>query len=336
MSAVPSPTPPSLPAHASGYPDQTAELRARVLDWFAQNARDLPWRAPATSPWGVLVSEVMAQQTPVGRVAPRWVEWMARWPGPRELAAAPIMDVLRAWDRLGYPQRALRLAASARVVVEQWDGELPRTEVELRTLPGVGEYTAAAVVAFAYGERAVVLDTNVRRVLARLVGGVALPAPSLTRAERNRAAALLPGDPATSARWNIALMEFGALVCRAATPDCAACPVRSQCAWRAAGYPADTHAPRRRPQAWHGTDRQVRGRVMALLREAGDAPVPASVVRSTLADVAEGQLERALAGLVADGLAAHVAPDGAGAGVDAGHGADAGQRLDAGSYTLPS
>lgn len=228
MPALPSPTPPRAQrgADAGRDADSLASLHTRLIAWFEANARELPWREAGTTPWGVLVSEVMSQQTPVSRVAPRWLDWMQRWPGPHELAVASTTDVLRAWDRLGYPRRALRLVACARAVVERWGGELPRTEADLRSLPGIGEYTAAAVVAFAYRGRAVVLDTNVRRVLARLLGGEALPAPSLTRAERDRAADVLPADPATSARWNIALMEDSVRSC-AGRPARRARPARS-------------------------------------------------------------------------------------------------------------
>ena len=157
------------------------------MTWYDAHARDLPWRRPGTTPWEVLVSEVMSQQTPVARVVPAWQEWMRRWPGPAELAQAPTAAVLRVWGRLGYPRRALRLIECARSVVEQHGGVLPDDLDALLALPGVGEYTAGAVLAFAHGRRALVLDTNVRRVLARAVGGQALPAPSLNRAERERA-----------------------------------------------------------------------------------------------------------------------------------------------------
>ncbi|GAA1975743.1 A/G-specific adenine glycosylase [Isoptericola halotolerans] len=275
------------------------ELVERVTAWFGDAARDLPWRAADRTPWGVLVSEVMLQQTPVVRVEPVWREWMRRWPTPADLAAAPTADVLRAWGRLGYPRRALRLADCARAVVERHDGEVPRDEDALRALPGVGEYTAAAVRAFAFGRRAVVVDTNVRRVQARAVTGVALPAPSYTAAERRLAASLVPDDDATAARWAAASMELGALVCTARVPHCDDCPLRTTCAWRLAGFPADEHAARRRTQAWEGTDRQVRGRVMAALRGA-ESPVH----RALLADAGPpDQLDRCLAGLVEDGLA---------------------------------
>jgi A/G-specific adenine glycosylase len=274
-------------------------LRDTVAAWFETAARGLPWRASDRTPWGVLVSEVMLQQTPVARVEPAWRAWMTRWPDPADLAAASTADVLRAWDRLGYPRRALRLQECARALVEQHGGNVPDDEAALRALPGVGEYTAAAVRAFAFGRRSVVADTNVRRVLARAVTGVALPAPTFTAAERAVAAALAPEDDADAARWAAASMELGATVCTARSPDCGACPVRGLCAWRAAGHPPDALAHRRRTQAWHGTDRQVRGRIMALLREPDGA-----VARERLLLVADdrAQADRCLASLVEDGL----------------------------------
>ena len=276
-----------------------AALCEPVLAWFDEHARDLPWRAPDRTAWGVLVSEVMLQQTPVARVEPAWRAWMARWPEPADLAAASTADVLRAWDRLGYPRRALRLQECARAIVERHDGVVPTGEEALLALPGVGAYTAAAVTAFAHGRRSVVLDTNVRRVIARTVTGVALPAPTQTAAEVRDAAALVPHDDATAARWAAASMELGALVCTARAPRCERCPVVHLCAWHAAGRPPDEHAARRRPQTFAGTDRQVRGRVMALLREA-IGPVPAAAVDAVWSDAR--QLARCVDALVADGL----------------------------------
>lgn len=271
-----------------------------LLAWFGSHGRDLPWRAPGISPWGVLVSEVMLQQTPVARVLPRWTEWMRRWPTPADVAAAPSAEVLRVWDRLGYPRRALRLQRAAAMICAEHGGQVPDSEHQLRRLPGVGEYTAAATLAFAFRRRAVVLDTNVRRVLERYAGGGALPPPTLTAAERDRAAALLPDDDPTSAQWNAALMELGALVCTARTPRCGQCPLASSCTWRAAGRPPDTHAHRRRSQPWDGTDRQARGRIMAALR-AARAPIPEGDLTGLWPDAA--QRRRAVRGLMADGLA---------------------------------
>ncbi len=290
-----------------------APAAADVVAWYRAHARDLPWREPGTTAYGILVSEVMSQQTPVSRVAPAWQEWMRRWPTPAGLASAPTAEVLRVWGRLGYPRRALRLIEAARAVVERHDGELPEDLDALLALPGVGEYTAGAVLAFARGRRALVLDTNVRRVLARAGGGEALPAPSLTRAERERARALLPAGDAEAAEWSVAVMELGALVCTARDPRCEECPWREQCAWLASGRPADEHAARRRTQAWHGTDRQARGLVMAQLRAADDGeaiPREALLAAASVAGAHRGeaadpaQPARALAGLLAAGLIA--------------------------------
>lgn len=274
-------------------------LVAPVLAWFDEHARDLPWRAADRTAWGVLVSEVMLQQTPVARVEPLWSGWMLRWPEPADLAAASTAEVLRAWDRLGYPRRALRLQECARVVVEQHDGVLPADQDALLALPGVGTYTAAAVLAFAHGRHAVVVDTNVRRVLARTLQGVALPPPHLTAGELDRAGRLVPVADARAARWNAAVMELGALVCTARSPRCTACPVEQRCAWRSAGMPPDELAHRRRAQPWDGTDRQARGRLMAVLRHT-PGPVPATELAAVV--TGDGQRDRALAGLVADGL----------------------------------
>lgn len=268
--------------------------------WYRDHARDLPWRAADRTPWGVLVSEVMLQQTPVSRVEPVWREWLARWPGPADLAVTDVAEVLRAWGRLGYPRRALRLHAAAGVVVERHGGQVPDDEAALRDLPGVGAYTAAAVRAFAFGRRAVVLDTNVRRVLARALGGGALPPPHLTAAESATADALLPDDDAAAARTCAALMELGALVCTSRAPGCAACPLSGTCAWLAGGRPPDAHAQRRRRQPWQGTDRQARGQVLAALRAATG---PVAVVDLAWPDAA--QLGRCVVALAADGLVVH-------------------------------
>lgn len=292
-------TGPRTPLTTLAGPDPHADLRDAVGRWFVANARDLPWRRDDCSPWGVLVSEVMLQQTPVVRVEPAWRAWMERWPEPADLAAASTADVLRAWGRLGYPRRALRLQDCARAVVERHAGRVPQDADALLALPGVGEYTAAAVSAFAHGRRAVVVDTNVRRVLARAVSGTALPAPSYTAAERRLATQVAPAEDADAALWAAASMELGALVCTARSPRCEACPVADRCAWRAAGSPPDEHGARRRTQAWEGTDRQARGRVMAALRGA-DGPVHREVVAGLWPDAA--QLGRCVASLVEDGL----------------------------------
>lgn len=280
-------------------------LHDRLLAWFDENGRELAWRAPGTSPWGVFVSEVMSHQTPVARVEPAWREWMQRWPRPADLAAETPGEVVRAWGRLGYPRRALRLREAAVAMVERHDGQVPEAEEALRALPGVGAYTAAAVAAFAHGRRTTVVDTNVRRVLIRLVDGRALPAPALTAAEARLAASLVPDDPAEATAWNVAVMELGALICRARGPRCGDCPVRDLCAWVAAGSPPDT-GPARRGQAWHGTDRQVRGRILQALRDA-DGPLDRPTLLALAGDPA--QADRCLGSLVEDGLLEPVSAD---------------------------
>lgn len=274
---------------------ELARLHEDVLAWFDRAARDLPWRRDP-SPWAVMVSEFMLQQTPVVRVLPVFEAWMARWPSPGDLAAELTGEAIRAWGRLGYPRRALRLHAAAVAIVEHHAGEVPRSREELLALPGVGDYTAAAVESFAFAGRAVVLDTNVRRVFARVVSGDQFPSTSVTAAERELARGLLPVDDAH--RWAAATMELGAIVCTARTPACDECPVAQLCRWRAADYPAYTGPPRR-GQSWEGTDRQCRGRLMAVLR---DAPGPVAKVALDLVWPDSTQRERALDGLIADGL----------------------------------
>jgi len=274
-------------------------LHQRILDWYAEEARDLPWRRQDSSPWGVFVSEVMLQQTPVVRVEPVWRQWMSRWPSPAALAASAPGDAVHAWGRLGYPRRALRLHAAAVAMLELHAGEVPEREDELLALPGVGTYTAAAVSAFAFGRRATVIDTNVRRVLARIVDGAAQAGPSLTRAESDLATALLPEDADASRTWSVAVMEVGALVCLARSPRCPVCPVHDLCAWQRAGRPA-YKGPARRGQSWHGTDRQCRGAILAVLR-ATQGPVTGSAVGAAWS-TDDAQRDRCLDSLIAEGL----------------------------------
>jgi A/G-specific adenine glycosylase len=278
-------------------------LHRAVLAWYDVNARDLPWRRPDRTPWGVLVSEIMLQQTPVARVLPAWTRWMGRWPAPAGLAAEAPGEAIRMWERLGYPRRALRLHAAAVAVVDRHGGEVPSSHADLLALPGVGAYTAAAVASFAFGNRHAVLDTNVRRVIARVVTGSRYPAPALTAAETALAERLLPADPTTAARWAVASMELGALVCTARAPRCDACPVAGLCRWRLDGSP-EHDGPPRRGQPYEGTDRRVRGLLLAALR-ATDAPLPLAALEAAAPDeVLRDPLQRARAldGLVADGL----------------------------------
>lgn len=269
-----------------------------VLSWYERSARDLPWRQPGTSPWAVLVSEVMLAQTPVARVEPVWRTWCARWPGPADLAATGTAEVIRAWGKLGYPRRALRLHAAATAILDRFGGTVPSSVEELETLPGIGAYTARAVAAFAFGARTPVVDTNVARVLARAEHGEPVAPPSIGRSERSAIEALLPTDPAAAARFSVAVMELGALVCTAAAPRCAECPLRSGCAWVRAGMPAYAGPPRR-TQKFAGTDRQVRGLLLDVLR---GNDFPASADRMDLVWPEPVQRRRALESLIADGL----------------------------------
>ena len=269
----------------------------RVLEWYAAHARDLPWRAPGVSSWAVLVSEIMLQQTPVSRVLPAYQAWLARWPTPAALAADAAGEAVRQWGRLGYPRRALRLHETATIVTERYAGQLPSTREELLALPGIGAYTAAAVAVFAFGRRHAVLDTNVRRVLARVETGQEFAGAQPSAAEYRLAESLLPHDEAVAARWSVAVMELGALTCTAAAPRCADCPAATACAWLAAGRPPATVRPA--VQAYEGTDRQCRGRLLAVLRDSRE-PVAQASLDAVWPDAV--QRARALDGLVADGL----------------------------------
>jgi A/G-specific adenine glycosylase len=275
----------------------TISYAAAVDSWYSAHARDLPWRRQDATPWSILVSEVMLQQTPVSRVLPAHAAWLQRWPDPGSLAMASPADAVRQWGRLGYPRRAVRLHASAGLITTRFAGEVPASADQLRTLPGVGAYTAAAVSSFAFGGRHAVLDTNVRRVLARVVTGTALPAPVPTAAERQLAERLLPADGQLAARWSVGVMELGALVCTANRPRCGDCPLAGECTWVRRGRPAPAH--RRASPGYHGSDRHCRGQLLAVLR-AAPGPVAADVLAAAWPDAA--QRSRALDGLIDDGL----------------------------------
>lgn len=290
--------------------EAAAALHAAVLRWYDVNARDLPWRQPDATAWAVLVSEVMLQQTPVARVLPAYSGWLERFPTPAALAAAPTGEAVRQWGRLGYPRRALRLHAAAVQCVHNHGGEVPTGLDALLALPGLGVYSARAVASFAHGQRHAVVDSNVRRVLARAVDGQAEAGPPSAARDLRAGQALLPHDAGAAARWGAAVMELGALVCTARVPRCPVCPLSKTCAWRHAGAPAYSGPPRR-GQVFAGTDRQVRGRLLEVVRTA-DGPVTGQ--RLTAVWDEPVQRARALASLVTDGLV---------------------QALPGGRYTLP-
>jgi A/G-specific adenine glycosylase len=268
-----------------------------IVDWYGTAARDLPWRQPDVDAWAVLVSEVMLQQTPVARVEPVWRDWLARWPSPGDLAAASPADVIRAWGKLGYPRRALRLREAAVAITERHGGVVPDDVQLLEALPGIGTYTARAVACFGYGRPQPVVDTNVRRVVSRLVHG-RVEAGNARAADLDDVAALAPADRERAVRFSVAVMELGALICVAGTPRCGACPVRDRCAWRLAGCPPHDGPPRR-VQKFAGTDRQVRGRLLDVLRAAHHA-VPAAELDTAWDDAV--QRSRCLDSLLTDGL----------------------------------
>lgn len=274
-----------------------------VCDWYRAEARDLPWRRPAFrgrfGAWGTLVSEFMLQQTPVNRVIPHLEAWLERWPTPGELACAAPSEVLQQWANLGYPRRALWLHCAAIEITERHGGRVPRDVDALLALSGIGDYTARAVAVFAHGDRHPVVDTNTRRVLARVLAGHAQPGPP-SRRDLQPMAQLLPASDAEAAVFNAATMELGAVVCTARAPRCERCPIASACAWLAAGRP-ETPDARRRQARYEGSDRQARGAVMRALRAAAPDAVPLDAV---IADWPDGvQRDRAIHSLIADGLA---------------------------------
>jgi A/G-specific adenine glycosylase len=284
--------------HVHWRADMGEDLTRALSTWYAGARRDLPWRGPQASPWAVLVSEVMLQQTPVARVLPAHSAWMQRWPTPAALAADSPGEAVRMWGKLGYPRRALRLHDCATAITERFAGAVPSDVAELESLPGIGTYTARAVAVFAFGDRHPVVDTNVRRVVARAVLSAGDAGPPSTRRDLAAVEELLPDDRGEAAVLSIALMELGALICTARAPRCSQCPIVDQCAWVAAGSPAYT-GPTVRPQKFTGTDRQLRGLLLDVLRAAAG---PVLAVDLDVAWPDPAQRARALDSLIADGL----------------------------------
>jgi A/G-specific adenine glycosylase len=246
--------------------EHVRRVQRELLDWYARCGRDLPWRH-TRDPYAILVSEVMLQQTQVERVIPKWHAWLARFPTLRALAAAPRAAVIRAWQGLGYNVRAVRLHAIARQAVERFDGALPPSVAELRTLAGVGAYTAGAIACFAFGRPVPMVDTNVRRVLGRVFLGVPAATEVGAATSQRLAAAVLPEGEAYA--WNQALMDLGATVCGVARPLCLVCPLLASC--RAAPMMGAWRAGRRRgvreaPGPYATSQRYYRGRLIDQLR----------------------------------------------------------------------
>ena len=267
-------------------------LEKPIVNWFKKNKRDLPWRN--TTPWGVMISEYMLQQTPVNRVLPKWHEWMQLWPTPADLAQATPAQVITAWGRLGYPRRALRLHAAAQIITEDFNKQVPEDVQTLQTLPGIGEYTAAAIAAFAYEKQTLVMDVNIRRLLTRIIDGNEHPKPAPTAKEKTSRLALQPAKNAHI--WAAATMELGALVCTSKNPICEQCPVIGLCNWRKNGYPKTDLV--RKSQDWHGTDRKCRGTIVQALRE--NESLTENAIKKLWPD--ESQVEKALKTLQDDFL----------------------------------
>ncbi|OBF51803.1 adenine glycosylase [Mycobacterium sp. 852002-53434_SCH5985345] len=283
----------------NGRPNIAAD---ELLEWYERSRRDLPWREPGVTAWQILVSEFMLQQTPVSRVLPIWSDWVRRWPTPSATAEASAADVLRAWGKLGYPRRAKRLHECATVIAREHGDVVPDDVDTLLTLPGIGSYTARAIACFAYRQPVPVVDTNVRRVVARAVHGLADGGSASAVRDMADVSALLPTDD-RAPRYSVALMELGATVCTARTPRCGLCPL-TRCAWRDAGHPP-AQGRARRVQTYAGTDRQVRGRLLDVLR-GNDSPVTrAELDVAWLTDTA--QRDRALYSLLVDGLVTQTA-----------------------------
>ncbi|MDQ6839816.1 MAG: A/G-specific adenine glycosylase [Actinomycetota bacterium] len=271
-----------------------------LLAWSAGALRDLPWRANR-DPWSVLVSETMSQQTQVARVVGPFTAFLTRWPDAAALGAAPLSEVIDAWHGLGYNRRAVRLHACAQAIVDRHGGSVPDDQAALMDLPGVGTYTARAVLAFAFERPVGVVDTNAARVLARLTGR------RLGRSEAQRLADVST-PPEQSWAWNSAVLDLGATVCTARAPGCDRCPLAERaCAWRAAGRPppdpalgsAGTSGAQSR---FAGSDRQGRGRLVGELVERG--PIEPGRVASVAGWPGDhARAERVTLTLVSDGLA---------------------------------
>jgi A/G-specific adenine glycosylase len=259
--------------------------------------REFPWRA-TRDPWHVLISEVMLQQTNVARVQPRFERFVALAPTPSACSEVALADLLVEWQGMGYPRRCRNIQEAARVIVERHGGEVPRDLDALMALPGIGPYTARAILAFAFGDDAAVVDTNVARVISRIEGRALKPRETQVVADD-----LLPKGFARD--WNQVVMDFGATVCNARAPQCSSCPIARRCSWRGEGEdPARTTAFTSRPQGrFEGSDRQARGRMMKRLTEGS---VEATRVAEVMGVDDVDRAERLVASLITDGLVERV------------------------------
>ena len=256
----------------------SGEIVEPLLEWARDRLRDLPWRR-TRDPWCVLVSEVMSQQTGIDRVVPKYLAFIERFPTPDSCASAPLGEALALWSGLGYPRRCRNLHDAARMIVDRHGGRVPLELEALLALPGVGAYTARAVLSFAAGHDVGVVDTNVARVLSRL-----LDSPLGARDAQRVADAVVPAG--RSWEWNQALMDLGSTVCRARRAECDACPVEAWCAWEDGPDPAPASALTSKPQPrFEGSDRQARGRLMRRLAEGAVRRVDVARVMGLSGDV---------------------------------------------------
>lgn len=280
------------------------EAKQALLAWYREHQRDLPWRR-TRDPYRIMVSEIMLQQTQVDRVIPYYHAFLERFPTLQALADAPASEVIRLWAGLGYNRRALNLQRAARAVVEAHGGEFPRTRVELRTLPGIGPYTAGAIASFAFEQDVGFADTNIRRVLHRVVAGPEVPEPTL-KAREIEALAGASVPPGQGYDWNQALIEVGALICRARSTDCESCPLASWCVARPTiGDALAAHRTGRsgKSQPFETTSRYFRGRVVDLLRSAPDGISARDLAASIKPEQPSATwIAPYLTGLVRDGL----------------------------------
>ncbi|MCA1833193.1 MAG: A/G-specific adenine glycosylase [Actinomycetota bacterium] len=239
----------------------STDTQRRVLAWYRKHGRSFPWRE-TRDPYRTLVAEVMLQQTQTGRVGPIYGEFLERFPSIEALARAPAAEVIRAWRGLGYNRRAIALHVAAQIIAREHGGTVPDDPLVLRSLPGVGDYTAHAVACFAYGADVTVADVNVKRVLARAVHGREPRAVAPDKLARTIETWLPRGG---AYLWNQALMDVGATLCRSASPLCGTCPMRRSCSWRMKGRTSST-PPRKKGERFEGSRRQARGRVIDHLR----------------------------------------------------------------------
>ncbi|MEX0782696.1 MAG: A/G-specific adenine glycosylase [Dehalococcoidia bacterium] len=292
-------TPHEAPSSLGVLGDLAVEGMNRDLPrWYRHHGRhSLPWRL-TRDPYAILVSEVMLQQTQVDRVIPYYNNWLGRWPTVAHLAAATPADLIRDWAGLGYNRRALHLHHAARAIVERYDGRFPSDILSLRTLPGVGPYTAAAIASFAFEQPVPVADTNIARVLARSVHGIPHQRDLPGSAMQATAAALLPTRSARD--HNLALMDLGALICRGRDPQCDSCPIRRHCSWHTNGHPPSAARPAQPTPPFETTARYARGRIIHALRTHPSLDEP--TLASLLPEPHRPNLPLYLAALAKDGL----------------------------------